>query len=110
MEPTDPHAAEVLAAREAQAERRANPRISTALTATIRTSGEIGRIKGEVVDVSIDGCKIFTWGLHEGDEIWVAIAHLTPMPARVCWSREGVVGVQFNGQLHASLVAHLGFL
>ena len=110
MEPTDPHAADVLAAREAQAERRANPRTPTALTATIRTSGEVGRIKGEVVDVSVDGCKVFTWGLHEGDEVWVAIAHLAPMPARVCWSREGVVGLQFSGRLHQSLVTHLGFL
>ncbi|WBY06775.1 PilZ domain-containing protein [Sphingomonas sp. 7/4-4] len=55
----------------AQPDRRANPRTSTALTATIRASGEARRIKGEVADVSVEGCKVFTWGLHEGDEVWV---------------------------------------
>lgn len=111
MNPIDRKSNDALIDRLAPAvERRANPRTSTALTATIRTSGEARRIKGEVADVSVEGCKIFTWGLHEGDEVWVAIAHLAPMPATVCWSREGVVGLKFKGALHQSLVTHLGFL
>nr|WP_294813586.1 PilZ domain-containing protein [uncultured Sphingomonas sp.] len=94
----------------AQPDRRANPRTSTALTATIRASGEARRIKGEVADVSVEGCKVFTWGLHEGDEVWVGIAHLAPIPATVVWSREGVVGIRFKSPLHQSTVTHLGFL
>ena len=110
MNPTDRNANDALINRLAPAERRASPRTSTALTATIRASGEARRIKGEVADVSVEGCKVFTWGLHEGDEVWVAIAHLAPMPATVAWSREGVVGLKFKGTLHQSLVTHLGFL
>jgi DNA-binding winged helix-turn-helix (wHTH) protein len=110
MNPTDEDRSAALIARLAEADRRAAPRTPTALTATIRASGEVRRIKGEVADVSVEGCKIFTWGLHEGDEVWIAIAHLAPMPARVCWSREGVVGLKFKGTLHQSLVTHLGFL
>jgi hypothetical protein len=110
MSPTDNKVNDALIGRLAQADRRESPRTSTALTATIRASGEARRIKGEVADVSVNGCKVFTWGLHEGDEVWVAIAHLAPMPARVCWSREGVVGLEFKGRLHQSLVTHLGFL
>ena len=104
------HTNQTLAGRTNPTERRANPRTSTALTATIRASGDVRRIKGEVADVSVEGCKIFTWGLHEGDEVWVAIAHLAPMPATVAWSREGGVGLKFKGTLHQSLVTHLGFL
>ncbi|AQR74812.1 PilZ domain-containing protein [Sphingomonas sp. LM7] len=110
MNLTDQNKNDALIGRLAEADRRASPRTSTALTATIRASGEVRRIKGEVADVSVEGCKIFTWGLHEGDEVWVAIAHLAPMPARVAWSREGVVGLKFKGTLHQSLVTHLGFL
>jgi hypothetical protein len=91
-------------------ERRANSRVPTAVPATIRGNGEIRRVKGEVTDISVDGCKIFTWGLAEGEEIWVAIAHLAPMAATVVWSREGVVGVKFKGQLHPSIVLHLGYM
>ncbi|WP_025560875.1 PilZ domain-containing protein [Sphingomonas sp. UNC305MFCol5.2] len=96
--------------RFALADRRTTPRTPTALTATIRASGEVRRIKGEVADVSAEGCKVFTWGLHESDEVWVAIAHLSPMPATVVWSREGVVGLRFKNPLHQSTVTHLGFL
>jgi hypothetical protein len=110
MNPTDQKKNDALIGRLAEADRRGAPRTSTALTATIRASGEVRRIKGEVADVSVEGCKVFTWGLHEGDEVWVAIAHLAPMQARVCWSREGVVGLKFKGTLHQSLVTHLGFL
>lgn len=110
MNPTDHETRDALIARLAQAERRATPRTPTALTATIRASGEVRRIKGEVADVSVEGCKVFTWGLHDGDEVWVAIAHLTPMPATVMWSREGVVGLKFKSPLHQSTVTHLGFL
>jgi hypothetical protein len=110
MNPIDHEANNALIGRLAQTDRRANPRTPTALTATIRASGEVRRIKGEVADVSVEGCKIFTWGLHEGDEVWVAIAHLSPMPATVMWSREGVVGLKFKNALHQSTVTHLGFL
>lgn len=110
MNPTDHETNDALFGRLAQTDRRANPRTPTALTATIRASGEVRRIKGEVADVSVEGCKVFTWGLHEGDEVWVAIAHLSPMPATVAWSREGVVGLKFKNPLHQSTVTHLGFL
>lgn len=110
MRSNDQNANGTLPARSDLSDRRANPRTSTALTATIRASGDVRRIKGEVADVSVEGCKIFTWGLREGDEVWVAIAHLAPMPATVAWSREGVVGLKFKGTLHQSLVTHLGFL
>jgi hypothetical protein len=110
MNPTDDNRNDALISRLAEADRRTSPRTSTALTATIRASGEVRRIKGEVADVSVEGCKIYTWGLHEGAEVWIAIAHLAPMPARVAWAGEGVVGLKFKGTLHQSLVTHLGFL
>ncbi len=110
MNPIDQGKTDALIGRLAEADRRAHPRTSTALTATIRASGEVRRIKGEVADVSVEGCKVFTWGLRDGDEVWIAIAHLAPMPARVCWVGEGVVGLKFKGTLHQSLVSHLGFM
>jgi hypothetical protein len=110
MNPGDRYSNDALIGRLAHADRRTNPRISTALTATIRASGDVRRIKGEVSDVSVEGCKVFTWGLREGEEVWVAIAHLAPMPARVAWTGEGVAGLQFKGRLHQSLVTHLGFI
>lgn len=110
MIPTDPHAPAAYDAEQGQTERRANPRTPTALPATIRANGEVRRIKGEVTDISVEGCKVFTWGLREGEELWIGIAHLAPMQACVVWVREGVAGLKFKGALHQSIVSHLGFL
>lgn len=45
-----------------------------------------------------------------GDDILIALAHLAPISGRICWVREGAVGVQFGTRLHPSIVSHLASL
>ena len=92
------------------AERRDTPRVGTALTARIRVRGDGRRICADVVDVSEEGCKLTTSALLAGETVSIAIAHLSAVPAKVCWVDGEQAGLQFQGKLHPAIVSHLGFL
>jgi hypothetical protein len=88
-------------------ERRSSPRIPVSLSATSRPSGDVRRFQADVSDLSVEGCKLFVTGLHKGEQVWVGIAHLAPMPATVCWVDGPAVGLRFKSRLHDSVVTHL---
>ncbi|AQR72968.1 PilZ domain-containing protein [Sphingomonas sp. LM7] len=96
--------------RASWADRRSSERLSTCLKAELRGRGTSRRIKAEVVDVSVTGCRLLTWACRLGDEVLVAIGHLSPVPAQVCWVHNGAIGVRFATKLHPSIVSHLAKL
>jgi lambda repressor-like predicted transcriptional regulator len=92
------------------ADRRSSDRTPADIEASVRARGSSLRIRAEVVDISTDGCRIHTTDYTVGDDILIALAHLAPISGRICWVREGAVGVQFGTRLHPSIVSHLASL
>lgn len=91
-------------------ERRSGDRIAADIKASVRARGSSLRVRAEVVDVSTDGCRMLTTDYSMGDEVLIALAHLAPIPGRICWVHDGAVGVQFGKRLHPSVVSHLASL
>lgn len=91
-------------------ERRRGDRLPADITASIRARGSAVRTKAEVADLSANGCKLISREYETGDEVLIALAHLTPIIGRVCWAEEGAVGVEFSAPLHPSVVKHLSTL
>jgi hypothetical protein len=90
--------------------RRQDERLPADLKANLRARGSGVRVKAEVVDISVTGCGLLTRDYRPGDQLLVTIAHLAPVPAEVCWVRNGAAGLQFASRLHPSIVSHLGAL
>jgi hypothetical protein len=93
--------------RASWADRRGGDRLPTGITAKVRGARGISRVTADVLDLSVTGCRICTWSLTEGDDVWIAIGQLSPAKAKVVWVHEGFAGIQFVGQLHPSVVTHI---
>lgn len=91
-------------------ERRISDRLPADITANVRARGSGLRVKAEVVDLSVEGCRFLSWDYQVGDDVLVALAHLAPVSGRVRWVKEGAVGVEFAARLHPSVVKHLSSL
>jgi hypothetical protein len=91
-------------------ERRRSDRATTEIKASVRARGSSLRVRADVVDISTDGCRILSTDYAMGDEVLIALAHLAPIAGRICWVRDGAVGVQFGTRLHPSIVSHLAAL
>jgi|GEM_PF-2455742 len=91
-------------------ERRARERAPADIEASVRARGSSLRLRAEVVDISTDGCRILASDYSPGDTVLIALAHLAPIAGRICWAREGAVGVQFETRLHPAIVRHLAAL
>ena len=92
------------------ADRRSSDRTPADIEASVRARGSSLRIRAEVVDISTDGCRIHTTDYAVGDDVLIALAHLAPISGRICWVREGAVGVQNGPDLLGRLAQHLGVL
>jgi hypothetical protein len=91
-------------------ERRTSERAAADFGASVRARGSAARMEAEVLDISTDGCKLRATGYAVGDEVLIALAHLAPIPARICWGGDGLVGVRFDAKLHPSIASHLASL
>ena len=91
-------------------DRRASDRATVELEANVRARGSRLRLRAEVVDISTDGCRILATDYAVDDTVLIALAHLAPIAGRVCWARDGAVGVQFETRLHPAIVRHLAAL
>ncbi|WP_213980071.1 PilZ domain-containing protein [Sphingomonas sp. dw_22] len=91
-------------------ERRASERLPADITANVRARGSGLRVKAEVVDLSVEGCRFLSWDYQVGDDVLIALAHLAPICGRVRWIKDGSVGVEFGSKLHPSVVKHLSSL
>lgn len=91
-------------------ERRRGERLPADITASIRARGSAVRTKAEVADLSANGCKLLSREYEAGDDVLIALAHLTPIIGRVRWVEDGAAGVEFNTPLHPSVVRHLSTL
>ncbi|NIJ19154.1 hypothetical protein FHS95_000823 [Sphingomonas naasensis] len=91
-------------------DRRTSDRAPVELAANVRARGSRLRLRAEVVDISTDGCRILAQEYAPGDTVLIALAHLAPIAGRVCWAREGAIGVQFETRLHPAIVRHLAAL
>lgn len=92
------------------ADRRTSTRAAADFGASVRVRGSTVRMEAEVLDISTDGCKLRATGYNLGDEVIIVLAHLAPIPAHICWSGDGLVGVQFDAKLHPSIASHLASL
>lgn len=84
-------------------EHRIDQRFETHLEGRVRRSGS-SRIPGVVKDLSRTGFRI------ESDEklpmdtvVWLKVAHLEPLMARVVWADRLSAGCQFAAPLHPSV-------
>jgi len=91
-------------------ERRTSDRLPTDIKANVRARGSGMRVKAEIVDLSPEGCKLLSTDYSPGDEVLIALAHLSPILGRVRWVKDGSVGVEFGTKLHPSVVKHLSTL
>ena len=65
-------------------------------------------LKVQVRDISTDGCRL--WASEEltpQSEIWLKVAGLAPIRARVAWVASGEAGCEFSTPLHPSIVEQL---
>src|SRR4051812_5373297 len=83
-------------------ERRSGDRSPADIKASVRARGSSLRVRADVVDVSVTGCKLLSTDYAVGDDVLIALAHLAPISGRICWVRDGAVGVQFATRLHPS--------
>lgn len=80
------------------------------ICARLRARGGLRRAYAEVIDLSIDGCKVRSTEYNAGDGILITLAHLAPLPAHVLWVKDGAMGIQFATRLHPSVARHLASL
>jgi len=87
--------------------RRNGARSPTRANGKMRRRGSGFKVEVQLLDLSVHGCRLRTTGFAKGDQIFIAIAHLAPILASICWTGEGCVGVEFEIPLHPAIVAHL---
>jgi hypothetical protein len=76
-------------------------------SAFVRESDAVA-LRLRVKDISTDGCRL--WGsedLKPQSEIWLKIAGLAPLRARVAWVTTDEAGCEFTTPLHAATVEQL---
>ena len=82
--------------------RRKSPR--ALFRAEVHFSHQGRRCRVSILDVSMHGLKIRAiHKLQVGDEFWIKLPGLTPMPATVSWARDFVVGCQLAKPLHPAM-------
>jgi hypothetical protein len=73
----------------------------------IREHGKPAR-SGELVDVSIYGCRVASETLFaEGARVWLRFADANPVAATAVWCRDGHVGCRFDDALDQLLFRRL---
>jgi hypothetical protein len=83
---------------------RLNQRFETDLQSGVRRSGT-SRISGRVKDLSRSGFRIEAEErLPMNSVVWLKIAHLEPLMARVVWCDRLSAGCQFAAPLHPSVL------
>lgn len=62
-----------------------------------------------IVDLSSKGCRLLErmCQLPVGSDIMLAMGHITPFPARICWNEGSFYGVEFKRPLHNVVLDHL---
>lgn len=87
--------------------RRREPRAPSALDAQFGIAG-IGRALCRVLDFSTRGARVQTYSeLQRGTMIWLALPGVGRWAARVVWTRDFEVGIEFRTPLSAKAVEAL---
>ena len=86
---------------------RRSERVPVAIDGTFRERGT----RGEPVDIlnlSLEGfqCR-WHWSLRPGDAIWLKLAGLEALPARIIWSQDFMIGAEFATPLHPAVFNRL---
>lgn len=87
---------------------RKDPRRPLNAKAVIRNSRQ-GRIGGQVIDISENGCKLdlFDTAVEVGQTVTIKLDDLESWAGSVRWVNGQIVGVQFDLPLHSAVVDHL---
>ena len=92
--------------RPSWTDRRSLLRFPSSALASVREPGS-QTISAALRDVSAVGCRIQTGELTLGKTVWVSMAEIRFVAAKVRWSQDGEAGLSFAVPLHQSVVAHL---
>ena len=66
------------------------------------------RYRVNVLDFSPEGCRIeLPERVLPGELIWISLAGLESLPARVRWVKDWIAGVEFERPLHPSVFTHV---
>lgn len=87
---------------------RKDPRRPVNAKAVIRNSRQ-GRIGGQVIDISENGCKLDLFGtaVERGQSVTIKLGDMESWAGTVRWVNGQIVGVQFHMPLHSAIVDHL---
>lgn len=76
----------------------------------IRQHGKNAR-KGELVDVSIYGCRVASDSMiAEGSRVWLRFEGSSPITATAIWCKDGQVGCRFDETLDQKLFRSLALI
>ena len=90
-----------------QTERRRSERYALQLPASVRESGG-GRVPTVVIDISTLGCRIEARGSFNRDkQLWLYLANLAAIEARIVWCRDSFAGLEFSVPLHQAILDSL---
>jgi hypothetical protein len=90
-----------------QPERRRAERYALQLPASIRESGG-GRVPTVVIDISTHGCRIESRASFNRDkQLWLYLANLAAIEARIIWCRDCFAGLEFSVPLHQAILDSL---
>lgn len=93
---------------EASGERRRAPRFALGLQAYLRERGEKSRVFVRVIDISPYGCRIeHLGGRSLQPTVWLHLAKLDGIYARVVWNRDNFAGLGFETPLHEAVLDSL---
>jgi hypothetical protein len=82
---------------------RHSVQVGGGLSANIRPSLPV-----MVTDLSAGGCGIeHDFDLEPGARVWLKLAGLENLPARVAWIADRKAGLSFDNPLHPAVVAHV---
>ena len=85
-------------------ERRRVHRFALRLSAMVRERGR-GRMPVRVIDISTHGSRIeLSCGLLIGSWVWLSIAGLDTIYAKIVWCRDGFAGLEFTTPIHDSVL------
>ncbi len=83
-------------------------RLDVTLGACLREPGSSHRFDVDVIDLSMNGLRFETsFSLKPGNVIFLTIAGMNPLEARVVWVRGYIYGAEFGRSLHHAVFDHI---